>query len=60
MGEVDVASLIKQRLKNDVRAFAAAEVSEITVEVNFFCVFVGSQDQCCRQRGRERKLEGGG
>ena len=39
MGEVDVASLIKQRLKNDVRAFGAAEVSEITVEVNFFCVF---------------------
>ena len=27
---------------------------------HFFCVFVGSQDQCCRQRGRERKLEGGG
>ena len=60
MGEADVASLIKQRLKNDVRAFAAAEVSEITVEANFFYVFVGSQDQCCRQRGRERKLEGGG
>ena len=60
MGEVDVASLIKQRLKNDVRAFGAAEVSEITVEVNFFCVFVGSQDQCCRQRGRETKPEGGG
>ena len=55
-----MASLIKQRLKNDVRAFAAAEVSEITVEANFFYVFVGSQDQCCRQRGRERKLEGGG
>ena len=55
-----MASLIKQRLKNDVRAFGAAEVSEITVEAIFFCVFVGSQDQCCRQRGRERKLEGGG
>ena len=44
MGEADVASLIKQRLKNDVRAFAAAEVSEITVEAIFLyiCRFEGS------------------
>ena len=45
MGDVDVATLIKQRLKNDVRAFAAAEVSEITVQANFFlciCRFAGS------------------
>ena len=43
-----MATLIKQRLKNDVRAFAAAEVSEITVEVNFFCVDFDSTDSFCR------------
>ena len=63
----EVASLIEKRMKNDLRAFAEAEVhrniSCIFVFL-YFCIFVYvyfvvAQNQCGRQGGQQAKAEGG-
>ena len=55
----EVASLIEKRMKNDLRAFAEAEVHRNISCIFVFLYFVVAQNQCGRQRGQQAKAEGG-
>ena len=61
----EVASLIEKRMKNDLRAFAEAEVHSniscifVFLYIYIYVYFVVAQNQCGRQGGQQAKAEGG-